>query len=274
MANGNIFGQESGVDLTAIVALNQNPFDIEGITYRDKLDKAGKWNSFQLWIRNSASPILIGQGVIPQGQRILNNPILNSEATGRPISNTLINIYNNLPRQTQFSNLQITEQDIKNIQEFHKKSDPKVQIDSWVGSQTSQLTYPLPTFWKQIIRDEPPYDYRAKFKTPEYIPVTWGNRRFIINVDIYDQSIKKDDNGKYSIQSVPDVNQLVVYDETKFGNKLQRYYLPKNWNNLDQSIIVNQSPNQVNQQTQQQQQQNQSQKQKTNTVNNITQPPR
>jgi hypothetical protein len=289
MANGdNIFGETSGVNLTAVVnPINLNPLDIFGKDYSGKFRTAITWNDFQSWLRNSASPILINLGILNPGQVILNNPILNSRNTGKPISDRLIQIYNDTSPQ----NL-ITSEDIQNIQLFHKKINPNVQVDQWVGSQTTQLLYPLPKGpFVPVNNNSPkngPIDFRAETKliggarsnisaTLPYFPVIWGNKRFIIFRENYDKGVINEPLGsKTWIRRFIPVNDYILYTDI-YKNRVELRDYPENtpWDdNFFKGPTITQSPNQVNQQTQQQQQQNDKSIQTTQAVNNITQPPR
>jgi|LakMenE01Jun11ns_1017448.scaffolds.fasta_scaffold9920147_2 hypothetical protein len=284
MANGdNIFGETSGVNLTAVVnPINLNPLDIFGKDYSGKFRTAITWNDFQFWLRNSASPILINLGILNPGQRILNNPILNSRNTGKPISDRLIQIYND----TSPRNL-ITPEDIQNIQLFHKKINPNVQVDQWVGSQTTQLLYPLPKGpFARVNNNNPengPIDFRAQTRnnqptTLPYFPVIWGNKRFIISRENYDKGVINDPPGSKTWISPRfiSVNDYILYTD-RYKNQVELRGYPEDtpWDdNFFKGPTITQSPNQVNQQTQQQQQQNNKSIQTTQAVNNITQPPR
>jgi hypothetical protein len=280
MANGdNIFGEISGVNLIAVVnPINLNPLDIFGKDYSGKFRTAITWNSFQSWLRNSASPRLINLGILNPGQVILNNPILNSRNTGKPISDRLIQIYNDTSPQ----NL-ITSEDIQNIQLFHKKINPNVQVDQWVGSQTTQLLYPLPKGpFAPVNNNDPnkgPIDFRAQTRnnqpaTLPYFPVIWGNKRFIISRENYDKDVINDPPGSRRwTRPFLSLNNLILYtDIYKNQVELREYPETTSWDdNFFKGPTITQSPNQVNQQTQQQQQQNNKSIQKTQTVNNINQ---
>jgi hypothetical protein len=215
MANGdNIFGETSGVDLTAVVnPINLNPLDIFGKDYSEKLKTIDTWNRFQSWLRISASSILISQGILSPGQVIRNNPILNSRAKGKPISDRIIDNYNITNPQYP-----ITLVDIQNIQLFHQKVNPSVQVDEWVGSQTTQLSYPSPTTYAVVNNFNPPKDYRARTlnnnpATLPYFPIIWGNKRFIISRENWDKGVINDPLGsKIWIQKYLDPNYFILYN--------------------------------------------------------------
>ena len=125
-------------------------------------------------------------------------------------------------------NLQkITQASIIAAQTFHKISDPKVQIDGWVGSQTSQLKYP-----DSLIMFE--NKSNSKLYIPKsdegFIPIIWGNKRFVMKATLQKQYGEKGLFAPYSVWE--------PYDENIHKSTLQTQSLQKSWYTLDQNTEI------------------------------------
>lgn len=188
---GNQFGATSNVDLTKKVNLNQNPNQIP-----QNANAAG-WNAFQGYL---------------QKQNMVNDPRMNTPEGRKALTDQSVQGFNKSDYVTKYPQNAITPDNIKAAQQYHKQSDPNVQVDQWVGSQTSQLKYPTPTRYFQTDQSKvTPQDKQG------FVPVTWGNQRYV-----------QDASKPYSQKD------LVPYDEKLHGATLQKNYIPKNWNSWGQ----------------------------------------
>lgn len=237
----NIFGEKSKVDLTKKVALNTNPFQIPGLFLGKKyIDvpstsplyaNIGGWNAF--------SKFLFAKGVV-------GDPSNNSDEN-KKLADELITEFNSgtanikgkvYDHVIKFPFNKITTPQIILAQTYHKITDPKVQIDGWVGSQTSQLIYPQPVGAYTYVPSDPSKTMPAK-KTG-FIPIIWGNKRFVVKIE--DQI----ENSKKTKTQLPPRELWVVYDETLHKETLDLSRINKEWYLLDQSIEINKSPSQLN----------------------------
>jgi len=203
----NIFGVKSGINLTDIVNLNQNPFDIPKIVY----PIVTSWNAFQKYLQNND---------------LVRNPSFNKNQID---TTKIINNYNDsIVDTTNPYTQKITQTDIIAAQTFHKINDSKVQIDGWVGSQTSQLKYPKPiTFYSSIdpkSKNSPPVSVKG------WLPTIWGNKRFVVDAQVITDYVKK---GLY-----PPYSFLILYDENTHKDTLQTSFIPKEWYTLGQNVEV------------------------------------
>lgn len=118
----------------------------------------------------------------------------------------LINDFNtNSDYAKRFPQNKITPDYVKAVQEYHKKSDPNVVVDGWVGSQTSQMTFPVPTL-------------NEKMTDPnkQYYDATWGNKKYKLPANKYliDPTTKK---AKWNASDL-ELNENRYGGIQKFGN--------------------------------------------------------
>jgi hypothetical protein len=235
----NVFGEKSGVDLTKSVNLNSNPFQISGLFLGEKFidvspdsslyaNTAG-WNAFQNF--------LTAKGIV-------KDPSNNSEEN-KKLANELIIEFNSgtakinektFDHVVKYPFNKITTKQIIFTQTYHKIVDPKVQIDGWVGSQTSQLRYPTilgaytPT----------PGDATMPAKKTGFIPIIWGNKRFVTKIE--DQIT----NSKNTKTQLPPKSLWIIYDENLHKATLDLTRIGKEWYLLDQSLEITKSASQLN----------------------------
>jgi hypothetical protein len=185
----NIKGATSNVDLTAPVKWNQDPTQIS------KDANTGGYNAFQSWLQKQQY----------EGQPFINNPSLNTPEGKKKMTEWALNEFNTKSDYVQkFPQNKITPESVKAIQEYHKKSDPSVQVDSWVGSQTSRMRYPTPTAMYEEAADKTP------LSTEGYVPVTYGNKQYVV------------DASKYAGGKQPRYSDFVPYDPAQHHEKLQK----------------------------------------------------
>lgn len=116
----------------------------------------------------------------------------------------------------------LTTDDIKAIQKFTSKTDPNVQIDGWVGTQTIQMFYPRSVIYTPKNKKNYPLDF--------LYPIIWGNKRYVLSVEDA-QNAKK--------FSYPTLLYAQLYNPAIHKNKLIfEVSLPREWNNFD-SIEIN-----------------------------------
>jgi hypothetical protein len=224
---GNIFGATSNVNLTDIVKLNFNPFDIPKPLY----STLSSWNAFQKYL---------------QDIKFVRDPKFNKNQED---TNKIINDYNNSITNPNFQ--KITQDAIIAAQTFHKKSDPKVQIDGWVGSQTSQLQYPPSLIMFEGTKDNAFVPLNPK----GFIPILWGYKRFVIPAQFQIDYGKK---GLYTPQGL-----WVQYDENIHKSTLQTNVLQNTWYVLNQDTEITRNAAQL-------ELQRQSEKIKTTASNTVT----
>ena len=197
----NIFGATSNVNLTDIVKLNLNPLDIPKFLY----PTLSSWNVFQKYL---------------QDNKFVRDPKFNKNQED---TNKIIDEYNS---SITNPNLQkITQGAIIAAQTFHKKSDPKVQIDGWVGSQTSQLQYPPSLIMFEGIKDNAFIPVNPK----GFIPILWGYKRFVIPVQV------QIDYGKKGLN--PPKELWVPYN-VDIHSDLQTNVLQNTWYILNQETEI------------------------------------
>lgn len=178
----NQFGVVSGVDLLAPPILNEDPSSIESVNGKNPEEVYQKWETFNTFLQSKKINIDI------------------NTIKGREDSLKLI-IEFNTNKKTSFwadsgkSILNpLTKADVEAIQRFTQRTDPNVQVDGWVGTQTVQLKYPPLRF---LLTEFKVYDgklnkttiYAVKnYPSNTLIPIIWGNKRFIIPLDDFNNS--------------------------------------------------------------------------------------
>lgn len=272
-AKTNIFGEKSGVNLIESVKLNINPLQIPGLFVGEKYTPApsnsplyansGGWNAFQSF--------LVAKGIV-------KNPTNNSDENKKLIDE-LIAEFNSgeatvngkvFDHIKKFPQNKITTQQIILAQTYHKITDAKVQIDGWVGSQTSQLRYPVAQgfyIWDGNEEKKTGNKTLPLIKKDVYIPIVWGNKRFILKVENQVENYYKTD-GSFSLPQ--DRNNWILYTPDKFPDiKFAIDPLPKEWYIIDQSTEPNKSASAVNVITAQTNKVKENLKSQTNVVSNI-----
>ena len=199
----NIFGVKSGVNLIEPVNLNINPLDIPKVLY----STLGSWNVFQNYL---------------QKNNFVRNPQFNKNQED---TNKIIAEYNNSIANPNFQ--KITQDAIVAAQTFHKKNDPKIQIDGWVGSQTSQLKYPNSLLIFEGKSNSEPYIPK---NNKGFLPIIWGNKRFVVKAEIQSEYAKKNLFAPNSTWE--------QYDENIHKSTLQTNKLPQSWYTLDQNTEI------------------------------------
>jgi hypothetical protein len=203
----NIFGATSNVNLTDIVKLNENPLDIPKSLYLT----LSSWNAFQKYLEKN---------------NLVRKPEFNKNQED---TNKNIEEYNNSITNPNFQ--KITQDAIVAAQTFHKKSDPKVQIDGWVGSQTSQLKYPSAVLMYERAKDQ---DIPADPKG--FLPIIWGNKRFVISAEIQTTYNKK--------KLFAPLSSWIQYDENIHVD-LQTNYIQNSWYTLNQETKITKSASEI-----------------------------
>lgn len=245
----NIFGEISGVNLTESIKLNTNPLQISGLFIGEKYvgvpstsplySNFGGWNAFQNFLTSKGA---------------VKDPTNNSEEN-KKLADELIAEFNAGEYVIKFPFNKITDKHIIFAQTYHKINDPKVQIDGWVGSQTSQLRYPTETWYYEWDTKE---QQRTKNKnTPDgnknlpiikkdaYIPVIWGNKRFVIKVEDQVENYYKTGG----INNNEMRSKYILYTEDKFPDikfAFSSGLPPKEWYTVGQSTEPNKSASQLN----------------------------
>ena len=122
------------MDHPNIINLNKNPLDYPGITG----DIAVTWNVFQGYLRKIkfVGDIANDYDKTTNTKKVISNYNKLIETKTLTLNDKPIDDYKNLKP--------ITEDNIRAAQTFHNKNDSRVKIDGWVGSETSQLKYPIP----------------------------------------------------------------------------------------------------------------------------------
>jgi len=192
--SGNQYGATTNVDLTKKVRFNQDPTQIP------KGANVGGWNAFQGFV---------------QSKGMKNDPKMNTPEGKQAYTDQMLKEFNDSDYTRKFPQNKVTPETIKAVQQYHKLSDPNVQVDQWVGSQTSQMRYPTPTVRYQAESLKPGEQQPAK--PTGYLPVTYGNKRYVI------------DSTKMPAEGAPSVKDMVPYDEKVHGATLQKKYAPSNW---------------------------------------------
>lgn len=196
--------------LTDKVYQNRNPNDIPNNITDTKWVNYFRFHNF---LYNPASSInsINGGGITitidgniitrpfyrpPGGASWYLDPIINRNANN--LTQQLMTAFNADPIQNNLGST-ITKDIIKAAQCFHKKTDPNVLEDGWVGTQTQQLKYPgFVTSYKVKYKSNAftYYDFSELVKPiyggPSgdgkiwYAPVVWGNKRYVVkSSDIY-----------------------------------------------------------------------------------------
>ncbi len=206
---------DNGVDLTQPIVLNQNPLDI------DKNVNIYTWNFFQSFL---------------QRERIVNDPRLNSSEGYQKAVIPIIQLYNSsLEKFPNYEQLQINNEAISATQKYHLITNPgKIIVDGILGSQTTQMRYPEPVSY--YLKQE---DTNSPISTEGFIPVIWGNKRYVVGAKLYDFYIKQN-------LSVP--TEFYRLYEPSLDRDLQMDFIPSLWYTLGLQTTINSSAEKINRQ--------------------------
>lgn len=224
------FGSITGVDLLAPIISNTNPLDIESVNGQPKSSVWEKW----LYFWGFANKYLDK-----------TDTSINTEEGKNRITSKLIDDFNSNKEISDWAKFglsnpnrgllnPITREDIFAIQRFTQKTDPRVIVDGWVGTQTLQMLYP--TILTII-------DTRSKTPDPQnYYPVIWGDKRFVIKVKDNTEYISSNHKSKASF--------LVPYDPNKHRDKLEgNSGNNKQWISLGETTKTNNTAEKTNTET-------------------------
>ena len=185
------------------INLNYNPLDIPKLLY----PTLSSWNVFQEYLRKI--------GYVADESYNFNRRQNDTKK--------IIDDYNNSITNPNFQ--KIDRGAILAAQTFHKKNDPRVKIDGWVGSQTSQLRYP-PSL-EMFIRI--PGEQYIPVNPKGFIPILWGYKRFVIPAQV------QIDYGKKGLN--PPKELWVPYN-VDIHSDLQTNVLQNTWYILNQETEI------------------------------------
>lgn len=188
---------------TEAINLNYNPLDIPKLLY----PTLSSWNVFQEYLRKI--------GYVADESYNFNKRQNDTKKIIDDYNNSITN-----------PNLQkIDRGAILAAQTFHKKNDPRVKIDGWVGSQTSQLRYPPSSIMFEGIKD----NVFVPINPKGFIPILWGYKRFVIPAQV------QIDYGKKGL--IPP-NTLWVPYNVDIHSDLQTNVLQNTWYILNQETEI------------------------------------
>ena len=141
-------------------------------------------------------PSTIPQNVNPGGYNAFQTYISKKNLTGdtrmdsnegrKILTDELIKEFNSSDYVKQFPKNAITPEAIKAIQSYTKLSDPNVQVDGWVGSETSQMRYPTPQLIYQAKSNDPKDpNYKMPINMTDSIQVKYGNKNYLLPAEKY-----------------------------------------------------------------------------------------
>lgn len=200
-------GATTGVDLTEDIILNRDPSQIaKGINY-------SAWNNFQKFLKKQQI----------EGKPFVGNPVLNTEE-GRKYGQEAIDRWNAGDYVKQFPQNKITPEQILAIQQYHKMVDPKVQAEGWLGTQTSGMRYVQPeiSYRGEVLPSGMP---GAPLSTEGYIPVVWGNKKYVAPAS------------KISKEGSLDTKEYIPYDPSKHFELLQKPSGRDSYNTFYQQFV-------------------------------------
>lgn len=206
----NQFGVVSGVDLTSKVILNNNPLDVESVNGFPPGSVVDKWTFFYLFLQDRKIDTDINS---LEGRKNISLKLINEFNTDTESSLWASFGSSNKYRGTQNP---LTRQDIEAIQRFTSKTDPNVQIDGWVGTQTIQMFYPRSRIFTPRGNKNLPLD--------SLYPIIWGSKRYVISVK--DAQTAKE-------LTYPTLLYVKLYDPSLHKDKLISEAIPKEWNSID-----------------------------------------
>ena len=226
------YGNTTGLDLTSQINLNSNPLDIEEYDGLTAGEVQIKWNAFIIWITKGKQPdgtlnttyydiknVAINTNVSQKTDAMINGFNQYWEQIKPPLQQKL---------QRENKRWRLNKLDVQKIQIFHNKTDASVQLDGgFIGTQTIRLRYPRPipvNFFRILLDTKLPvnfstdkYDillfypipsqrqyavqlfpnkkvYSELFPSQSVIPILWGNKRFILTQNEYDNNLLSNTN--------------------------------------------------------------------------------
>lgn len=168
---------EDGTDLLFSIILNINPLDIvTPFNIKNAFLYTDRWNNFILdFIRPKID---------------IFDPKWNANDSDTELQSLIDEWNNKVP-----SSSNITKDVIKQAQEYHQIKDSNVVIDGRLGTQTFKLLYPTPIIWENkvdVFRDGKYVTLRNQTPDYGYLPVSWGDKKFVIKSSAFNQSIKNE----------------------------------------------------------------------------------
>lgn len=258
----NQFGVTSGVNLTSPVILNQNPLDIEPVNSKNPEQVIVKWNTFHQFL--SDKNITIDINSLP-GKETISEPLINEFNNNK---NTSI-----WASRGNSQTNPLTRDDIFAIQRFTSKTDPNVQIDGWVGTQTIQMLYPRIEFLIPIFRvNNKEYGINQYPESPEtLIPIIWGDKRFVIPLGAFK---KANETKTSSWESWRLYNPVTDKEKLPWNNVSRIYRISvvsefRQWDQFDNTINIENTLS-INENTLKEQRQKLQLQNQTNLTNLIT----
>lgn len=258
--------------------LNKNPLQISGLfkgtTFSEVppssplyANSAG-WNAFQSFLLAKG---VVGKKEFNAKKEALTKQWIEEFNSGESVINGKV-----FDHVKKFPQNVITIKQVILAQQYHKKVDPNIQVDEgWVGSQTSQLRYPdMYSYYVWDINEEKRTGSKnlPLITTGAYIPIIWGNKRFIVKVEEQVENYYKS-KGKSSLPL--NRENWLLYSEDKFPNiKLASEtpagsITPALWYTIDQQTEPNKSSLEVNSKTEQQNKIKENFKSQTKITSNI-----
>jgi hypothetical protein len=229
------FGNTTGVDLTAPLTLNPNPLDIESINGKDKVYTWEKWETFLIFIKNKIDK---------------NDVSLNSKEKWEALTLSLINEFNTNKDTSNWVKFggsnpnrgianPLTREDIFAVQRFNRKTDPNVQVDGWLGTQTLRMSYPRTFYYKNTVLS----NGKPSNQPPDtLIAITWGNKRFVTTYkDDLEANTSQKSRLTYWKLFDPKIHNINKFDRNP--------NFIKEWVVLGQTVEVNQSAERINSET-------------------------
>jgi hypothetical protein len=258
----NQFGVVSGVNLVSPVILNKNPLDIESVNRKNPEQVTSKWNTFHQFLSDKNITIDINS---LQGKETISEPLINEFNNNKKTS-----IW---ASKGNSQNNPLTRDDIFAIQRFTSKTDPNVQIDGWVGTQTIQMLYPRIEFLLAIFTvNNKEYGPNQYPESPEtLIPIIWGDKRFVIPLGAF----RKANETKTSSWESWRLYNPVTDKENLPWNNVSRVYRVsisnqfKQWDQFDNTINIENTLS-INENTLKEQRQKLQFQNQTNLTNLIT----
>lgn len=265
-------GFKSGEPLI-IHELNKNPLQISGLfkgtTYSPVPPNSPLYANIAGW--NAFQNFLLAKGVVKDKKynagekKAITDQWIKEFNSGEFTINGKV-----FDHVKKFPQNKLTVKQIYLAQEYHKKVDPIVKVDGWVGSQTSQLRYPEAQgfyIWDGNEEKKTGNKTLPLIKKDAYIPIIWGNKQFILKVENQVENYYKTD-GSFSLPK--DRNSWILYTPDKFPDiKFAIDPLPKEWYIINQSTEPNKSASAVNNITAQTNKVKENLKSQTNVVSNI-----
>lgn len=143
-------------------------------------------------------------------KNLVNDPRMNTNEGRKEITDAMINEFNSSDYVKKFPTNAIKAEDIKKVQQYHKMSDPNVVVDGWVGSQTSQMKFPIVSTKFTRKNNDPKHpDYNVPIQ--DSIDIDYGSKKYKLAADKYnagnfDKANFVDEQGNMPFKVQPDTN--------------------------------------------------------------------